>query len=104
MKKKVTAVVLLIMAGFLSQPVPAEQASAERGEMLFNDPGLGGSANSASCGTCHPGGRNLEAAGGKPDLREMINLCIERPLKGQRLPEDSVEMESLMLYIRALDK
>ncbi len=76
--------------------------TAEEGEKLFNDPGLGGSTNETSCGTCHPGGKGLEKAGSKTNLAHMINVCIERPLKGQPLEEDSIELESLKKYIKSL--
>ena len=77
-------------------------ASVEQGKQLFNDPGLGGSTNKTSCASCHPDGRKLEQAGNKTNLTQMINTCIERPLKGQALEVDSPEMDSLKKYIKSL--
>ena len=78
------------------------EASVEQGKQLFNDPGLGGSTNKTSCADCHPGGSRLEQSGNKENLVQMINTCIERPLKGQALEVDSPEMGSLKKYIQSL--
>jgi cytochrome c len=78
------------------------EASVEQGEQLFNDPTLGGSTNEKSCGSCHPDGRGLKESGTKANLAQMINTCIEKPLGGQALESDSVEMESLVQYIKSL--
>lgn len=80
----------------------SETASIDRGMTLFNDPALGGSTNPTSCGTCHPGGGQLAKAAGREDLAGLVNVCVERPLSGTALAEDSVEMQSLLLYIRSL--
>ncbi len=79
-------------------------ASVEGGKQLFNDSTLGGSSNKTSCGTCHPDGKGLELSGEKGNLAQMIKTCIERPLKGKALDEQSMEMESLKLYIKSLKK
>lgn len=78
------------------------EASIEQGKQLFNDPSLGGSANKTSCADCHPDGSKLEQAGNKSNLTQMINTCIERPLKGQALEVDSPEMDSMIQYIKSL--
>lgn len=102
MKKRALSIVLAGVAAVLTAGIGfGSGGSAEQGEKLFNDPGLGGSANETSCASCHPGGKGLEQAGGKENLPQMINTCIERPLKGQALGEDSIEMESLVLYIKS---
>lgn len=80
----------------------SSDASVEKGKMLFNDQGLGGSTNSRSCGGCHPDGKGLAGAGDNENLASMINTCIQKPLKGQALDANSVEMESLKLYIKSL--
>lgn len=82
----------------------AEEPSAELGKQLFNDSSLGSSKNAASCGSCHRNGEGMEEAGYNPELTEMINRCIKGPLQGEALPEDSVEMKSLVDYIKTLDK
>lgn len=80
------------------------EASVEGGKQLFNDSTLGGSSNVTSCSTCHPDGKGLERAGEKDNLVQMIKTCIERPLKGNAPDEQSMEMESLKLYIKSLKK
>jgi cytochrome c553 len=97
---------LVMMALFLfpAAAALAEQPSVERGQELFNNPGLGASQNAISCGTCHPGGEGMEKAAGNPRLAAMINRCIKGPLKGEPLSEGSVAMESLMMYMKSLAK
>ena len=80
------------------------EASVAKGKQLFNDSALGGSSNQTSCGSCHPDGKGLEKSGSKENLADMINMCIERPLKGQALDMDSAEMSSLQEYIKSLNK
>jgi len=75
-------------------------ASIEQGKALFNDPKLG--TNGKTCSTCHAGGKGLEQAGAKSELAETINMCITNPLKGKALEVTSLEMQSLVLYIKSL--
>lgn len=82
--------------------VMSSDATIAKGKELFNDPALGGSPNQSSCGSCHPDGRGLTNAGEKANLADMINMCIQRPLKGQALDEASTEMKALQLYIKSL--
>ena len=56
------------------------------------------------CGSCHVDGEGLEEAGTNEDLAQMINMCVQGPLKGQALDENSSEMESLKLFIKSLKK
>ncbi len=102
MKKFSMAILMAITLGFLAAPVMGEEASVEKGAKLFDDPALGGSANPTKCTDCHIGGEGLEKAGNRENLTEMINMCIQGPLKGQKLGEDSVEMNALKLYIKSL--
>jgi len=104
MTKNCVAILLAAVLGFLAFPAMGEDASVEQGAKLFADPALGGSANPSKCTDCHPGGQMLEKAGAKENLAAMINMCIAGPLKGQELDEQSVEMESLLLYIKSLEK
>ena len=81
----------------------SSDATVAKGKELFNDPGLGGSTNQTSCGSCHPDGRGLEnSPKHKGNLASMINMCIERPLKGKALDAGSSEMQALQLYIKSL--
>ncbi len=77
------------------------EATLERGKALFNDPKLG--ANGRSCNDCHKSGAGLEQAAKRKDLEDMVNGCIVVNLKGKALGPDSVEMRSLLLYIRSLE-
>jgi cytochrome c peroxidase len=90
---------LVSSAGYL---VAAEGPSVELGKKLFNDQTLGGATGSVSCNTCHPGGKGLAKAGHNPDLATRVNGCIAGALKGQKIAPDSVEMKSLLLYIRSI--
>ena len=102
--KKVSwlVVILSLLVSSAGYPVAAEGPSVELGKKLFNDQTLGGATGSVSCNTCHPGGKGLAEAGQNPDLAAMVNRCIAGPLKGQKIAPDSVEMKSLLLYIKTL--
>lgn len=104
MKKNCLVTLLAIMLGFVAGPAMGQDASVEQGAKLFADPALGGSPNPAKCTDCHPGGQGLDQAGAKENLPAMINMCIQQALQGQQLNEQSVEMESLKLYIQSLAK
>ncbi|MHB8908293.1 MAG: cytochrome c peroxidase [Syntrophales bacterium] len=91
---------LVASAGYL---MAAEGPSVELGKKLFNDRTLGGATGTVSCNTCHPGGKGLAKAGQNPDLAAKVNGCIAGALKGQKISPDSVEMKSLLLYIKTLD-
>ncbi len=75
-------------------------ATIEKGKKIFNDPSLG--TTGKSCNSCHPDGRGLEQSGTRRNLTDIINGCITIPLKGKALDPNSVEMESLVLYIKSL--
>ena len=102
MKRTCMIIGLAAIMGFYTGLAMSGEASVEQGKQLFNDPALGGSTNEKSCGSCHPNGRGLEESGLKTNLAQMINTCIEKPLGGQAIEEDSVEMESLVQYIKSL--
>ncbi len=78
----------------------AQEASVEKGRALFNDPKLG--TTGKSCNTCHPIGKGLEKSGLRQDLTDVVNGCITIPLKGKALNPDSVEMKSIVQYIKSL--
>lgn len=75
-------------------------ASIEKGKKIFNDPSLG--TTGKTCNSCHPEGKGLEKSGSRQDLTDIINGCITIPLKGKALDPKSVEMESMVLYIKSL--
>lgn len=109
-----------ILAGFgfitalilASHSVRADDSkpSAELGKSLFSSTSLG--TNGKSCSTCHQSERKLGVLASKDSwfggnaktLEQAINLCIEGTLKGKALPEDSVEIQSIALYMRSLTK
>jgi cytochrome c len=105
---------LVCMAVLLIVPLVYAGGDAERGKSLFNDPTLGGSTNARSCNTCHPGGSGIEKAGTKKytrfmgiamsTLEEVVNTCIEKPLKGKALDTNSQDMQDIVAYIKSLGK
>jgi cytochrome c peroxidase len=76
------------------------EATADKGKALFNDARLG--SNGKTCNDCHKDGVGLEKAGGKSDLEATLNSCIKNSLNGKALKNKSVEMKSLVLYIKSL--
>ncbi len=80
-------------------------ALVKKGDELWHSPKLG--KNGLTCANCHPDAANTnphtfpkfqDNVGKVATLREMINWCIERPLEGKALPEDSEEMKALEAY------
>ena len=104
MKKKISLTVGICAGLIIGGQAWAQKSSVELGKKLFEDPGLGGSTNSKSCASCHPGGEGLENAGDNPKLTSMINRCITGPLKGSKIDGRKVEMRSLKMYIQSLEK
>jgi hypothetical protein len=76
------------------------EATADKGKVLFNDTRLG--TNGKSCNDCHKDGVGLEKAGAKNDLESIVNSCIKKALNGKALKNKSVEMQSMVLYIKGL--
>jgi thiosulfate dehydrogenase len=78
------------------------------GNAIFHDAKRLGGTVGISCDMCHPNGRNTH-----PEtypkyqvqlqrvalLRDMINWCIENPVKGKAVPDDSRTMRALEAYI-----
>ena len=95
-------VFLFIVAGITAVHAAKHEASRDAGKALFNDAKLGTSGK--TCNDCHKNGKGLEKAGSRTDLEQMVNNCIAGPLKGTPLKTDSVEMKSIVLYIKSLKK
>jgi cytochrome c len=78
--------------------------SVEFGKKLFTGTSLG--TNGKACATCHNTDENIKKDAAKyPDdasLKNVINGCITENLKGSPLPEDSVSMNSLVMYLRSV--
>ncbi len=93
---------LIAGAGFGTVFAMQHEATVEKGKALFNDTKLG--TVGKSCNSCHSSGKGLENAGAKTDLEYTINSCINQALKGKNLKVKSVEMQSLVLYIKSIEK
>jgi len=93
---------LMILAVMISVGIAfaAQEVSAAKGKALFNDPNLG--TTGKSCNDCHPGGKGAEKAAAKNDIERIVNGCITHSIKGKALDVKSVEMQSIVLYIKSL--
>jgi cytochrome c peroxidase len=100
--KSVRTAVLIILSFSLVAGIAfaADQASAEKGKALFNDPKLG--TTGQSCNDCHPNGKGADKAAAKKDIDRIVNSCITHSIKGQTLDAKSMEMQSLVMYIKSL--
>ena len=80
---------------------PAEP-TLERGKQLFHDIDLG--ANGKTCALCHAGGKSLDPeelrAYTAKDVALLTNHCLTLRMKSEKLPLDSAELQSLVLYVR----
>ena len=83
------------------------------GSRIFHDADLLGSTVAVSCDMCHPDGTNTHAEtypkfqtqmGRVALLRDMINWCIERPVRGERFEPDDPRMRALEAYMYAQRK
>ncbi|MDD3814380.1 MAG: cytochrome c peroxidase [Desulfocapsaceae bacterium] len=100
----VTVATFLCFAIMTGNGWAGDKASVEMGKKLFSDPTLGGAGNAKTCATCHPDGKGLEQAGMNENLGEMISSCIVGALGGEALEAKSEKRESLLLYIKSLEK
>lgn len=100
--KRNALVVFIVLATVVGVNIvfAVEGASIEKGKALFNDPKLG--TTGKSCNTCHPDGKNIQKAGTKSDLDQIVNGCITHSIHGKALDPKSIEMQSLILYIKSL--
>ncbi len=91
----------LILALALTAP---GEVSIERGKTLFSNQDLG--ANGKTCALCHAGGKNLDPdelrGATAKDVAVLSNHCLSLRMKSEKLPLDSPELRSLVLYVRAL--
>ena len=91
--------VLVLSVGVAMAFAMQHEASMEKGKVLFNDPKLG--TTGKSCNDCHTDGKGLDKAGASSDLERIINSCITNSIKGKALDPKSVEMQSMVLYIKS---
>jgi hypothetical protein len=80
------------------------------GSRVFHSADELGSTIAVSCDMCHPNAANTHPEtypkfqvqlGRVALLRDMINWCIEHPVRGQKLAEDDPRMRALEAYIYA---
>ncbi len=85
----------------------------DEGDKIFHDAKALGGTIAVSCDMCHPNAANTHPEtypkyqtqlGRVALLRDMINWCIENPVKGKPLAEDSHEMRAMEAYIYAQRK
>lgn len=83
------------------------------GSRIFHNAKLLGGTVGVSCDMCHPDAANTHPEtypkfqtqmGRVALLRDMINWCIENPVRGERLDADSPQMRALEAYIWAQRK
>ncbi len=102
MRKTIVLLMMLLSMLFAGTGASAMQheATVDKGKALFNDPKLGTSGT--TCNDCHKDGAGLAQAAERRDLADIVNGCIRGNLKGKALKPKSVEMQSLLLYIRSM--
>jgi thiosulfate dehydrogenase len=78
------------------------------GKRIFHDPSALGGTNGISCDMCHPDASNTHPEtypkfqvqlGRVALLRDMINWCIENPVRGKPFPDDDPKLKALEAYI-----
>jgi len=101
MKIVLTTLLLCFFYVFYSQAM--DMGNVENGAKLFVDPHFAGSVNAKSCSSCHGKG-DLQQAGLRKNLADIINHCIANPLAGKPLANDSKEMLDMKAYIKSLSQ
>ena len=88
-------------------------AMAANGSTVFHNADQLGSTIAVSCDMCHPNAANTHPEtypkfqvqlGRVALLRDMINWCIENPVRGQPLHDDDPRLKALEAYILAQRK
>jgi len=83
------------------------------GKRIFHDAKALGGTIAISCDMCHPDGSNTHAEtypkfqtqlGRVALLRDMINWCIENPVRGKPFPDDDPRLKALEAYMLAQRK
>ena len=88
---------------------------SEHGKTLFESPAFGGGTSGKSCASCHAGGAKLSADLFERDkhmvmgkemasVADIVNVCIEMPLKGTAIKTDSEDMKDILAYMQELVK
>jgi thiosulfate dehydrogenase len=85
----------------------------KKGHDIFHDAKALGGTIAVSCDMCHPDAANTHPEtypkfqvqfGRVALLRDMINWCIENPVRGKPLHDDDVRLKALEAYIIAQRK
>ncbi|HXJ35219.1 MAG TPA: hypothetical protein VMS22_14400 [Candidatus Eisenbacteria bacterium] len=88
-------------------------AMVARGSQIFHNGDELGSTVAVSCDMCHPNAANTHPEtypkyqvqlGRTVLLRDMINWCIQHPVRGTKLAEDDPKMRALEAYILSARK
>jgi thiosulfate dehydrogenase len=83
------------------------------GRRVFHDANAFGGTIGVSCDMCHPDAANTHPEtypkfqvqlGRVAMLRDMINWCIENPVRGKPLPDDDPKLKAMEAYIYAQRK
>ncbi|MFL5352983.1 c-type cytochrome [Archangium sp.] len=89
------------------------QAFVEEGNRVFHDADALGSTVAVSCDMCHPDAANTHPEtypkyqvqlGRVAMLRDMINWCIENPVRGKPLADNDPKMRAMEAFIYAKRK
>jgi thiosulfate dehydrogenase len=88
-------------------------AFIEQGRQIFHDANRLGGTIAVSCDMCHPNAANTHPEtypkyqvqlGRVAMLRDMINWCIENPVRGKPLADDDPKLKAMEAYILAQRK
>ena len=91
----------------------ATKKFVDEGDKVFHDAKQLGGTIGVSCDMCHPNAANTHPEtypkfqvqfGRVALLRDMINWCIENPLRGKPLPDDDPRLKAVEAYILAQRK
>jgi hypothetical protein len=91
----------------------ATRRFVDEGNKVFHDAKLLGGTIGVSCDMCHPNGANTHPEtypkfqvqlGRVALLRDMINWCIENPVKGKAMNDDDDRLRAMEAYILAQRK
>lgn len=106
-----------IYSGFTERDQVVWQSATDKfvadGKTIFHDTKLLGGTIGVSCDMCHPDAANTHPEtypkyqvqlGRVAMLRDMINWCIQNPVRGKPLPDDDVKLKALEAYVLAQRK
>jgi thiosulfate dehydrogenase len=89
------------------------QAFVDQGNKIFHDAKAMGGTIAVSCDMCHPNAANTHPEtypkyqvqlGRVAMLRDMINWCIENPVRGRPLADDDPKLKAMEAFIYAQRK